>query len=202
MTSLALPSLEHYESWAECVAEFGGVTTDRHGDGHWYLPEGLQTKTDLETYEVYLGLLRRMRRDPVEPQIPSDHWWIMDGTCVVGFIAIRHRLNDYLLNEGGHIGYSIRPSRRREGHASRAIGLALPRCLELGIDRVLIGCEEDNVASARAIESNGGVMEDVRNGVRRYWIRIDTGITSDSATARSARAAARLPRTESGQAFQ
>lgn len=172
MTRLALPTLDHYESWAECVAEFGGSTDERHGDGHWHLPEGLQTRTDLETYEVYIGLLRRMGHDPVEPQVPSDHWWIVDGDEVLGFIAIRHRLNDYLLNHGGHIGYSIRPSRRRQGHASRAVGLALERCRELGIDRALITCENDNAASARTIENNGGVLEDVREGIRRYWIEL------------------------------
>src|SRR5690349_14662403 len=172
MTSLVIPSLDHYESWAECVAEFGDSTTERHGDGHWYLPEGLQTRTDRETYEVYLGLLHRMGRDPVEPQVPSDHWWIVEGESVVGFVAIRHRLNDYLRNHGGHVGYSIRPSRRREGHASRALGLALRRCRDLGIDRALITCDDDNVASARTIEINGGVLEDVREGIRRYWVEL------------------------------
>lgn len=170
MTSLVLPSLDHYESWAACVAEFGGSTTQRHGDGHWYLPEGLRTKTDRETYAVYLGLLHRMGHDPVEPQVPSDHWWITDDATVVGFIAIRHRLNDYLLERGGHIGYSIRPSRRREGHASRALALAIVRCRELGLDRVLVTCDDDNAASARTIERNGGILEDIREGVRRYWI--------------------------------
>jgi len=196
MTALALPALAHYESWAACVDEFGGDLSDRHGDGHWYLPESLRTRTDRETYEVFLGLLRRMGHDPVEPAVPSDHWWIVEGPEVVGFLAIRHRLTPQLLEHSGHIGYSIRPSRRREGHASRALGLALARCGELGIDRVLVACDDDNVASARTIEMNGGVLEDVRDDVRRYWI------ANDAATARSALAAARLPRTESGQAFQ
>ena len=170
MTSLELPSSDHYEAWAECIAEFGGSTEERHGDGHWYLPEGLQKRTDRETYEVYLSLLRLMRSDPVEPQVPSDHWWIVEGDDIVGFVAVRHRLNDYLLERGGHIGYSVRPSRRRQGHASRALALALERARELGIDRALVTCSDDNAASARTIEKNGGVLEDVVDGVRRYWI--------------------------------
>jgi predicted acetyltransferase len=170
MTTLELPSLAHYESWAACVEEFGGLLDDRHGDGHWHLPECLRTRTDRETYEAYLPLLRRMGHDPVDPQVPSDYWWIVEKDVVVGFLAIRHRLTDELLEHSGHIGYSIRSSRRREGHASRAVGLALARCKELGIDHVLICCDHDNAASVQIIERNGGVMEDVRDGVRRYWI--------------------------------
>lgn len=170
MTTLEQPALSHYESWAACVEEFGGLLDDRHGDGHWHLPEARRTRTDRETYEVYLPLLRRMAHDPVEPLVPSDYWWIVDEEVVVGFLAIRHRLTPDLLEHSGHIGYSIRPSRRCEGHASRALALALGRCQELGIDRVLICCDEDNVASARTIEKSGGALEDVRDGIRRYWI--------------------------------
>ena len=89
---------------------------------------------------------------------------------MVGFLALRHALTAWLLEEGGHIGYSVRPSRRGQGHATRALGLAVRRSAELGLDRVLLTCDEDNVASARTIERNGGVYEDTRNGKRRYWI--------------------------------
>ncbi len=104
--------------------------------------------------------------------MPSDYWWITHDHEVVGFLAIRHRLNEWLLEEGGHIGYSVRPSRRRQGHASRALGLALLRARDLGLDRVLVTCDEDNVGSARTIESQGGIFEDARKGKRRYWIAL------------------------------
>ena len=70
----------------------------------------------------------------------------------------------------------MRPSRRREGHAHRALKLALPEARALGLDRVLLTCDEDNDGSRLTIEGNGGVYEDSRNGKRRYWI--PAGVTS------------------------
>jgi predicted acetyltransferase len=103
---------------------------------------------------------------------------------VVGFLALRHALTAWLLEEGGHIGYSVRPVRRGQGHATRALELALRRSAELGLDRVLLTCDEDNEASARTIEHHGGVHEDTRNGTRRYWV--ETGLSASAADGRSA----------------
>jgi len=93
---------------------------------------------------------------------------------VLGAIALRHTLNQLLTDVGGHIGYSVRPSERRRGLATWALGLTLDEARKLGIDRVLITCRVTNVASARTIEKAGGVFEDVRgtgpDQVRRYWI--------------------------------
>ena len=168
MTALVLPTLDRYESWAECVADYEPGTM--HGSGNWNLPEHLRHDTDRDTCAALVALLRRLGREWSDAWVPSDYWWIAEGEEVVGFLAIRHRLNDFLLAEGGHIGYSVRPARRRQGHATRALGLALGRARELGIDQALVTCDDDNLASARTIESRGGVLEDVRDGKRRYWI--------------------------------
>ena len=85
-------------------------------------------------------------------------------------IAIRHVLNDFLLDVGGHIGYDVRPTRRREGHATAMLRAALPWALDLGIDPALVTCDDDNVGSIRVIEACGGVLEDVRGVKRRYWV--------------------------------
>jgi predicted acetyltransferase len=98
---------------------------------------------------------------------------------MVGFLALRHELTPWLLEEGGHIGYSVRPARRGHGHATRALALAVRRAAELGLDRVLLTCDEPNVPSARTIERNGGAYEDTRNGKRRYWI--GTGVSASRA---------------------
>ena len=89
---------------------------------------------------------------------------------------IRHKLNEKLLLNGGHIGDGIRPSERGKGYGTRMIALALEKCRELGIDRVLMVCDRNNAASARTIVKNGGVMENEIevDGVveQRYWIDI------------------------------
>ena len=98
-----------------------------------------------------------------------------DGT-LVGMIQIRHALNDYLRRFGGHIGYSVRKGERRKGYAGEMLHLALEKCREMGISRVLVTCDRENTASARTILSNGGRLEgEVREGAgvtQRYWIEV------------------------------
>ena len=75
---------------------------------------------------------------------------------------------------GGHIGDGVRPSERRKGYATEQIRLALQKCKELGIDRVLMTCEDWNVGSAKSIINNGGILEneiEVEGKIfQRYWI--------------------------------
>lgn len=95
---------------------------------------------------------------------------------IVGNIQIRHFLNEKLLNYGGHIGDSVRPSERRKGYATEQIRLALEKCKELGIDNVLMDCDKTNIGSAKSIQNNGGILENeiyVKNEiVQRYWISL------------------------------
>lgn len=114
--------------------------------------------------------------DIPEYLVPSTTYWLMrveDGR-MLGAVNIRHRLNKYLLEVGGHIGYGVRPSERRKGYATRMLAMALEECNALGILRALVTCDVDNIASARTIVRNGGVFEDERGEkeerVRRYWI--------------------------------
>lgn len=95
---------------------------------------------------------------------------------MVGAVNIRHELNDYLLNYGGHIGDGVRPSERRKGYATKIIGLALKECQKLNIDKVLLVCDKDNIGSAKSIKNNGAILENeiVKDGktIQRYWIEI------------------------------
>ena len=95
---------------------------------------------------------------------------------IVGNLQIRHFLNEKLLNDGGHIGDSVRPSERRKGYATEQIRLALEKCKELGIDNVLMVCDKANIGSAKSIQKNGGILEnEIYFGnelVQRYWISL------------------------------
>jgi len=96
---------------------------------------------------------------------------------IVGMIDIRRRLNDYLLQFGGNIGYSVRKSEREKGYAKEMLRLALEKCKELQLAKVLITCNKSNIASAKTIIANGGILEnEVLEGdviTQRYWIEIN-----------------------------
>lgn len=102
--------------------------------------------------------------------VPDTKRWIVEGEDLLGFLSVRHELNDFLLEEGGHIGYSVRPSARRRGVATYACAWGLDHLRGLDVERALITCDDDNLASAATIERNGGVLEDVRGTKRRYWV--------------------------------
>ena len=95
---------------------------------------------------------------------------------IVGVVQIRHDCNTFLAQYGGHIGYSVCPSERRKGYATQMLRLALPKCKELGIDRVLICCAQGNEGSRRVILHNGGKYESTVHDperdqdLERYWI--------------------------------
>jgi predicted acetyltransferase len=94
----------------------------------------------------------------------------------VGRVSIRHELNDFLAHEGGHIGYCVLAEHRRRGYATEILRQGLVIASSVGIDRVLLTCDEHNIGSATVIQRAGGVYEstvtDTEDGVpkHRYWI--------------------------------
>jgi len=111
-------------------------------------------------------------------KVPFSLHWLCDGDDFIGEASIRHQLNHHLMQEGGHIGYGITPSRRGQGYGKRILAMALVECRRLRIERVLVTCLDANIASAKIIEANGGRLENViaapsGNGpLRRYWIAL------------------------------
>lgn len=129
-----------------------------------------------ETPEGFAQFVAELRAQALEetprPEnwVPSTTLWWVEGDEYLGRIAIRHRLTPRLFEVGGHIGYDVRPSVRRRGHATAMLAAALPIARDLGIDPALVTCDEDNVASRRVIERNGGVLEDKRGNKLRFWV--------------------------------
>ncbi len=110
--------------------------------------------------------------------VPDSTFFCLDEerNIIVGAVNIRHYLNASLLLNGGHIGDGVRPSERRKGIATKMIALALDECRKLGIEKVLMVCDKDNIGSAKSIQNNGGIMENEIevDGVieQRYWIEL------------------------------
>lgn len=170
MADLVPPDRRFHDSFLEALDEFGDVHLD--GGGLDAAPD----RARLGDADAFAAFVRHLRADALaetprpEGWVPCTFLWIAEGDTFLGFLAIRHRLTEHLLEVGGHIGYSIRPSARRRGLAAQALHDALPVARDLGLDQVLLTCDEDNVGSRRTIEKNGGVYEDSRQGKRRYWI--------------------------------
>ncbi|WP_026884719.1 GNAT family N-acetyltransferase [Clostridium akagii] len=99
-----------------------------------------------------------------------------EDNSLVGMINLRHSLNEYLYNYGGHIGYSVRKIERRKGYATEMLKITLDECRKLEMKKVLITCDSDNIASAKTIKSCGGIFENEVHEdeglVQRYWIEL------------------------------
>ncbi|MDQ1612651.1 MAG: hypothetical protein QOG00_2582 [Pyrinomonadaceae bacterium] len=131
-------------------------------------------------FDGYLrGLARYAAGVDIPPgHVPNSTFFLVHRGRIVGRSALRHRLTPALQHEGGHIGYDIRPLARGRGYGTLILALTLERARSLGLARALLTCDTDNVASARIIERNGGVLAaqvvSHRSGklISQYWIEL------------------------------
>ncbi|HMA36578.1 MAG TPA: GNAT family N-acetyltransferase [Chloroflexia bacterium] len=165
---LTPPAEEYQASFLQAVGEFQA--------------ENRYTEYDAATLAADFGSFVRQLRDRVDRtrlppgRVPETVFWLIDGVEFIGRVSLRHELNSWLSRYGGHIGYEIRPTKRRQGYGTAALRLVLPEARALGLTRALITCDADNIGSRRIIEANGGQFENAvaLDGTPvkrlRYWI--------------------------------
>ena len=169
---LIKPTIQHKELLIDMLIEWkNDIVQNNTNSSPWKI-----FANDFHDFEYYIEHL-----DTTEEKdgwVPDTTLFCLDKdrNIFVGAVNIRHYLNENLLKTGGHIGDGIRPSERRKGYATAMIALALEECKKLGIKDVLMCCGKENVASAKSIVRNGGVLENEveEDGhiEQRYWIHL------------------------------
>lgn len=172
LLKLVLPTIYYKDEIMDYKKEFIENQDNMYGTA------GLRNAKTFD--EWYDGFCDNLREETVRKGLVQATTYMAisnNDDRLVGMINIRHRLNDSLLSVGGHIGYSVRNSERQKGYATEMLRLALKKCKELGLERVLITCDKDNIASAKTIINNNAILENEIQEeytiVQRYWITIN-----------------------------
>lgn len=170
-TQLTSPSVDLAETYREFLADLR-----RHGEKPVPFVLGLKAPSFAELVRRLEGYSQGIAINA--GFVPHSTFWLVDGDRkLVGVSNLRHELTPSLMREGGHIGFGVRPSERGQGYATRLLALTLLEAKKRGIDRALLTCDRDNVASAKVIEKNGGLFDseltsDDGRCTKRFWIDV------------------------------
>lgn len=163
---LVKPTRKYKTSWKAALAEFEA----EESGGFWNVPE---KPTDLEEY-IQRTNNHSKGKDLPSNWMPATTYWLIDKNKFIGHVNIRHKLVAWSKKIGGHIGFAIRPSCRQGGYGTKILQLAIPKAQEIGLKKALVTCDDDNIASARIIEKNGGKLDRKFKYegklIRHYWI--------------------------------
>lgn len=159
---------------AEMKAEFLAMAQDYQSAGEDRYQLGLDDFTGfLERLEMY-----RTGKNLPAGHVRSSTFFLLADDKLIGRGDLRHKLNEGLAVLGGHIGYDVRPSERRKGYGSLILHLTLEKARAIGLERVFLTCDADNVASAKIIEKHGGkldnqiIYEPTGKLISQYWIEL------------------------------
>ncbi|HZE86594.1 MAG TPA: GNAT family N-acetyltransferase [Methylomirabilota bacterium] len=172
---LVCPSIKHKNSFIQAVKEYHAVDSDDRKDIYELKVEELQNN-----FPSYISKLlsESQGKNLPEGYVPQTTYWLIDNNEFIGRVSIRHSLTEHLLKEGGHIGYDVRPSKRKMGYGTKILELSLSKAKKLGIHKILVTCNETNIGSKKIIEANGGIFEDHleldegKLAKLRYWITV------------------------------
>lgn len=154
---LVFPNLSYKDKATDYIREFYEYGSEINGTG------GLDRFLRESTYEAWLEkLVRDMDLANIpESRVPGlTYFYVREADDrIVGMINIRLALNEFLRNEGGHIGYSVRPTERRRHYGTDMLNAGLKVCGVIGIREVLVSCDKENAASAGVIKNCGGELQ-------------------------------------------
>jgi predicted acetyltransferase len=177
MPALVDPTTALHTSFVTAMDEFAAEGRGGPDDGSAVGTEIRNHRpqwTALPVFAGYVQWLLDLRTEATAKRsgwVPCTTLWWADGAEFCGRIALRHRLTPALNTMGGHIGYDVRPTARRRGHATAMLTAILPLAARLGIDQVLITCDDDNLPSRKVILSHGGAQDKTLSpGKLRYWV--------------------------------
>lgn len=168
MVILIEPNEKYLNSYIQAFNEYkdNNVTTYAFDDATLY--------DIFEKYDNY-----KNERNLKPNRVGSHYYWLVDNSIdlFIGEISIRHKLTDELIKYGGHIGYGVRFSEWGKGYGSYMLKLGLEKAREIGISKVLITCNDDNLRSSKVMENNNMILQDkIENNIdgkkiltRRYW---------------------------------
>ncbi len=170
MTLLVRPSKQYKNSFIDAVREFQKENR--------YININIESLPQDFTKYINDLIIRDDISKLKEGRVPETYFWLVNEDEFIGRISIRHKLVKHLFIDG-HIGYEIRPSERKKGYGKKILELGLKEAKKLGLQRVLVTCDSDNIGSKRIIKCNGGKFEDevLIEGKEvsklRYWFNLE-----------------------------
>lgn len=168
MLTLRKPTLADKKSYLEFVESWGD---------EFMIPTASTVKN--RTYEELLEKLDLDEKNMIDPEtrVPASTYIMIDENQeIYGALSFRYFLNEELFKYNGHIGYGIKPDKRRQGYGKFMLSLGLEKAREHKLTKVMITCNDENVASYKTIEACGGILENkvykTDGYIRRYWIHL------------------------------